>query len=467
MKHGWQIETLEADLPGQTRYAMAGLFSRRLDGGILGHAFEGEARLRSEQPSAFAKWWLKDVPANGRLEPFDLSGQLLVKSDRVSVSALDLDMNGDRATGQIDWYKGQGGADKAGALSIKLDAEQVDLDAVQGVGSLLLDHSTGAAAPLKDIALDVQTDRLLMGEFKGQKLAARLHLAEGGINIDRLEVGDFAGSHLTMTGALEDLAGQPKGHIEGKVRADKLDGLASLFERFLPDQPVAAWFGKVHGALAPADIAFSLDGSNGSDGVKGQISGLLGGGNVDLEGTLDGSLANWSQKALRLDLKLDNPDGGKLLSLAEMDHGMMSLPALSAHILLNGVLDKGADMTASVTSDDGALNYEGTVIFDLRDGLHSEGDVSLKMRDLTSYLLASGVPLSNPGLALPVQMTAKIDYSGDETKIDALSGAWDDQPVVGSLSYEEGVTNRKVTGQLELGTLTGFGLGRACLVQGI
>ena len=134
--NGWQIETLEADLPGQTRYAMAGLFSRRGDRSNLQHAFEGEARLRSDQPTAFAKWWLKDAPANGRLEPFDLSGQIVVKSDRFSVSALDLDMDGDRASGQIDWYFGDGSDQASGALAMKLDAERIDLDAVQGIGSL-------------------------------------------------------------------------------------------------------------------------------------------------------------------------------------------------------------------------------------------------------------------------------------------------------------------------------------------
>ncbi|PLW75531.1 AsmA-like C-terminal region-containing protein [Cohaesibacter celericrescens] len=464
--NGWQIETLEADLPGQTRFAMAGLFSQRMDSVNSQHVFEGEARVRSDQPSAFAKWWLKDVPPGGRLEPFDLSGQVVVKSDQISIASLDLDINGDRARGQIDWYLGDGTAEKSGALTMQLKADQVNLDVVQGIGSLLLANSSGKAAPLSDISLDIETDRLLAGDFQGKKMAAKLRLANGDIRIDQLVVDDFAGAYLSTSGNLQNLTGTPRGRLEGQVRADDLNGLADLVARFLPEQPVADWFAKAQGALSPADVTFSIDGGTQGSGIEGKLSGLLGGGDVSFGGHLDGSFANWADHDLALDLQVNNPDGEKLLGLVGLGSNAIALPALASRVVVKGVLAEGASLALSLQPEQGSLTYDGTVRYSAKEGVGTKGKLALDIDDLAPYLMASGISLSNPGLALPAKLMADLDHADAVSKINNLEGQWDGQPVVGQLTYETTITDRLLKGQLELGDLDGIWLGESVVGAG-
>ncbi len=467
----WRIDELTANLPGQTTVSLSGLFSRQIDSGGQHHGFEGQARIRSDQPAAFSKWWLKDAPTSGQLKPFDMSGQLLVKSDRIQISDLDIFMDGDRASGYIDWYAGQPGADgKGDALSINLDAERIDLDAVMGFGSLLLNNSTGKAAPLRDIALDIETRSLSAGDFEGKTLSTKLHLAEGGVEIDHLSVDDFAGASISASGVLKDLANKPNGRITGKVSAADLEGLSTLIKRLLPDQPVADWLAGRQDVMSPADLSFTIAGGNADHGLTVQLGGMLGGGRGSLEGSLDGPLDDWAKGMLSLSAKLDNPDGQKLLSLIGLGRGLVDLPALSASLSLDGVLSDGASVAASLKSDDGAIDYKGSLQAvpggSTAQGIETSGDLSFKTDDLAPYLMSTGVSLSNPGEALPVSLAATLAFEKGNLSLEGIKGQWDEQPVSGTLALTQIANSRQLKGSVELGDMDGIWLGETILGAG-
>ncbi len=468
---GWQVETLEADLPGQTRLAMSGLFSRVAEADGQGqasfkHAFDGVARIRSDQPDGFAKWWLKDGANVGRLVPFDLSGKLLVKPDEVAVSSMVLDLDGNAANGRIDWMLGDQDASGAASLAVDLKAGQLDLDAVQGIGELLLSNSRGRAAPLGDIHLDVETDKLIAGDFEGERLAAKLSIAEGGVDINRLVVEDFAGAYLSVTGNLDDLSGTPKGEILGELRAKDLTGLSSLASRLLPDNAAAKWFEKARSGLSPADVSFSIDAGTEDGNLKGKLSGLLGGGNASLDASLKGALSTWASEPLSVDLKLDNPDGRRLFNLVGLGEGFLELPALTSEITIDGSLNDGAKLKAKLSSEDGALDYEGSLSYADRVGWASKGGVTLTVGDLSPFLLGSGLYSGDFSNDLPLSLSASLDHSKDLTRIADIKGQWDGQPVVGALDFKTTLTDRDLSGSLEVGDLDGIWLGETVLGAG-
>ena len=465
----WTVETLEADLPGQTRFAMSGLFSKRLEMSPPEHVFEGEARIRSEQPTAFAKWWLKDTLPSSRLRPFDVGGQLLVRPNRMSVTSLDVDMDGQHAHGWIDWYLGDASEpDKptTGALSMKLDADEIDLDAVEGIGSLLIANSSGQAAPLGEVSLDVTTDRFQAGDFEGQKLDAKLNLADGGVVIDRLVVEDFAGAYLSVSGALDGLPAAPHGHVDGQVTADDLTGLASLASRFFPDQPVADWFAQARGGLSPADVRFRLEGDTEEQGLKASLDGVVGGGNAKLELALAGSLATWSGDDVDLSVTLSNPDGQKLLGLAGVGNQVLDLPALTATLSIQGVPDDKAATSFMLSSGNDALTYKGNLRFDDRGRIAADGKATLASEDLVPYLMASGIALTNPAVSLPINIGGEVTRENGALHLGHISGMWDEQPVVGDLHFATTLTDRALTGSLELGDLDGVWLGETIVGPG-
>ncbi|WP_316860097.1 AsmA family protein [uncultured Cohaesibacter sp.] len=469
-KSDWKINAFSASFPGQTDLTItSGLFSRQLVVSDLVHVFEGEARLQSAQPVAFAKWWLKDAPKNTRLKPFDLTGHLLLQSGHVKISDLDLLMDEDQATGQIDWFSGGGDAgSEGGALDIRLDAERADLDAVLGVGSLLLRNASGEAAPLEQIALNVHTKRLVSGDFEGKELSANFHLSKGEIEINQLTVEDFAGSNLSAQGLLRNLSGVPNGKIEGKVEAKQLQGLASFVGDLLPDSNIAHWFEVNHEVMSPADVSFTLNGNETDEGLQGKLSGLFGGGRIDFTGELKGTLADWKKGDLSLDLALDNPDGEKLLKLLGVGDGVMELPAMNASVALKGAMSDGADLEASLATADGqdSLDYQGKLLFDPIKGLGAEGQVTLDVDDFATYMLAAGLPLSNQGEGLPVSLSSRFLLDEGKVSFKSLKGDWEDQKVAGDLTYEETIASRELTGSLEVGDIDGIWLGETVLGVG-
>ena len=464
----WKVQELTADLPGQTIVSLSGLFSRKLDGDSERHGFEGQARIRSDQPAAFSKWWLNDAPTNGQLRPFDLSGQLFVRSDHIQVSDLDLSMEGDRATGYIDWYAGkQDGKDSEGdALSINLDAERIDLDAVMGIGSLLLSNSTGKAAPLRDIALDIKTDRLTTGAFEGYDLSTKMRLAKGGIEIDHLSVDDFAGATISAQGLLQDISGVPNGQIEGKISADDLEGLSALVGRLLPGSSVSKWFASKQAMLSPTDLSFSIKGGDADHGLTSSMRGMLGGGNATLNASLDGTLETWKDGNLDLTFDLDNPNGQKLLALMGAEGGFVDLPELSLSTSLKGTLSKGADIDVEVKAADGSVAYQGKIKSSGDDDITTDGKISLKASDLAPYLMSAGISLSNPGETLPVAVMADLVVDKDLVAIKALEGQWNDQPVTADLSFDRRSNNRLLKGTVDFGDMDGIWLGETILGPG-
>ena len=476
----WKIDELTADLPGQTIVSLTGMFSRLLNGTPGGksqrHGFEGQARLRSDQPAAFANWWLKDAPTSGHLTPFDLSGQLLVKADHIQISDLDLSMEGDRATGYIDWYGAKEGATdneknegKGGdALSIHLNAERIDLDAVMGVGSLLLRNSSGKAAPLDDITLDVETNRLVSGNFEGNSLSAKLHLSDGGVEIDRLNVDDFAGATISAHGVLKDLSGAPNGQIEGKISAEDLEGLSSLVSRLLPGEPIADWFVNHQPVMSPSKLSFAIAGGHEGRGLTAHIDGSMGGGQASLEAALDGALADWTDGDLSLALAIDNPDGQRLLSLLGLGDGLIDLPALSLSASLDGKLDEGADFEGSIKAEDGALDYKGSVKLPSgnSDRLETTGKLRFDSADLAPYLMSAGISLSNPGEALPAQLQASLNLENGTLAMNALKGQWNEQPVSGDLILARQGNILSLKGNMELGDMDGVWLGETIVGAG-
>ena len=55
-----------------------------------------------------------------------------------------------------------------------------------------------------------------------------------GLDIERLAIGDFGGAALAVKGSIDTRAQAPRGAIKLDLDARRLDGVATLFERFSP-----------------------------------------------------------------------------------------------------------------------------------------------------------------------------------------------------------------------------------------
>ena len=476
----WQLAGLELDLPGQSHLAMKGRFAGLQADQMQEHvalSFDGDVSLRSDQPTALAKWWLRDQPSSGRLEPFAFVSRISMTPDRISLDELDLDLDGHRLTGRVDWLKSkaEGGKAKAvgeasGSLDMRIEAELLDLDALKGFGSLLLSTSVGKgvgnAAPLREIGLDISSDQLRAGSFQGRSLSARMRLAQGMIDIDELLIEDFAGARLSTKGTLRDLQGQPGGALEGALKAQDLAGLSSLVSNLFPDQPAAVWLSRVYDSFSPVDLSFTASAQDADKGLKLSLNGLLGGGAIHVSGSLRGLLQDWQTQPMTAQASLYNPNGRHILGLLGLDAMMLDMPALTASLSLDGTLSDGFKAEVALAGADATLRYEGTLGHDGSGGWQARGEATLAAKDLVPYLMTAGIPLTDPGLALPVDLSSKIALSGTDLSLHELKGAWDTQPLAGALAFKQDKAGRRVTGSLSLGDLDGIWLGETVLGPG-
>jgi uncharacterized protein involved in outer membrane biogenesis len=476
----WQIESLEADLPGASRVAVSGLYSDRQIGEDTQFAFEGEGRLRSDQPAVFAKWWLKDAPQQGRLVPFDLSGRILLKPGQFSLSNVTLDLEGDQLEGRLDWLDGkeQIHDTASGMLDVSMKADRLNVDVIQSLGDLLLAKRASKGDRFSNITLDIAARHLLSGDFSGRDLAAKLHVSSGVIDIEQLSVKNLEGADVSATGKLEDLTGDPKGYLTGTLVADKLTGLTGLVSRLMPDHGLSRWLERSQSALEPADLAFSVSGRNqgqtgsadgASRGLDGTLSGKVGGGTLSLEGEIDGALSDWTSSPANLSLKLDYPKGQKLLTLLGGDGLGLSLPQLEAQMSLSGILQEGAKLESRILASDGGFEFQGQLT--AKPQAHetswsAQGDVAVQSDDALPFLNAFGLPAGSIAAALPADLSATLAYEGETLSLSAIQGSWDRQPILGDVTYRTGLSGHAIEGALELGDIDGIWLGETLLGAG-
>ncbi len=467
----WQIETLEADLPGNSRVALTGLYSARSQskGGV--YAFEGEGRLRSENPSAFAKWWLKNPTQQNKLAPFDLSGQIALKPDYFSLSRMNLTIEEDRVRGRIDWQDGKERVSDtgSGALTIVAEADKLDLDVAQGIGALLLSNNGADAGKISNISLDIKARRFVSGGFEGRSLAAKTYLSAGIVDVETLVIDDFEGAKIDVSGRLENLTSVPNGQVSGTLQAQKLDGLVALVKRLAPDMAFSRWFENVQASLQPADLYFTVTDRSAANGIVGSMSGKLGGGELELKVQLDGTPQQWTQAPMRLSAVVSQNDGSKLIGLLTGQDLVVPLPALKTQIELDGIVADGAKLDSRVLAEDGGLEFSGTLKRDGKDVLaktHVEGDLALQADDLAPYFLALGLPMGDLAQALPVELSAKFRYEGDNARWQDLRGRWNRQPIAGDLVYRLEGNEGLMEGSLSLGDLDGYWLGESLLGPG-
>jgi hypothetical protein len=361
----WNIENFVLRAPGLSQVA----FSGRLGPTPGGVAFNGATKIESADPRALIGW-LADrgsgpAPPSG---PLRLTSDIALSSDKVAFDRLQAELDRMKIEGHLD-YAGPVG-DQPAKLNAALHAGEMDLDRAQ---SLLL--ASLGDAPFewpREGALAIDIARGTVAGVEARDIAVKVRRDSGGLDIERLAIGDIGGAKLTAGGRIDTHESVPRGSMTFDLDARSLDGVAALVGKF--SVPLADRLRRTASRSVPvklhASLALDRDAagtSGGSTLAKLKLQGNAGVFRLDLQGDAGGSalasidLTRLGGTKIHLTGLFDASDGSALVDMLGLDRlvtvnqrsGRLALELsgpLDGDLAINGqLLAGGLDVSANGT----------------------------------------------------------------------------------------------------------------------
>nr|WP_271895064.1 AsmA family protein [Phyllobacterium sp. IY22] len=466
----WQINQVKAELPGRTQFEAKGTLQVGDDFG-----FDGRLLIASRQPSGLAAWLTDSVDESiRRLPGAGFSGDVSLHDELQKVDNLELALGGASLKGSlVRSAKGE----SLPLTQLTLEGGALDADALEAFAAIFGNTGTPSAngSPQlrgQDLDVHLKAGPVTHDRLVAETLDTAFRLRDGVFDIDRLTIGNVAGTTITATGKLAPFKAEPSGSLDSTILSDNLAPfIAAMTERF-PDFPFirtlsenAARFPGLFEETNLNVIANTLHGKGGSE-FSLSAAGKTGGMDVTLSGTTTES----ADKLRSLELTMDARS-----AQAETLMALIGLPALplgmagelEADLALKGNERDGLQTQLSLKSSDGQALVDGS-FRDIGGELSGEGRASIKAADLESYIATAGYSLPGFGNGMPVDIASSFQLSKGKLTLPDLSGEVSGRKIAGRLGFdvENGIPAAQgdlTLAQLDLPSLAQFMLGTNAL----
>jgi large subunit ribosomal protein L24 len=385
---GWNIENFSLRAPGLTQVGISG----RLGAAPGGVAFNGATKIESADPRALIGW-LADrgngqVPATG---PLRFTGNVVLSADKIAFDRLQAELDRMKIDGHIDYAWPDG--DQPAKLNVALHAPELDLDRAQ---SLLASLGEPLEWP-REGTLAIDIGRTAVAGVEAKDLIVKMRRDPGGLDVERLAIGDIGGAKLTVSGRIDTHESVPRGAMTLDLDARSLDGMAALIGKF--SAPVADRIRRTASRSVPAKLHASLAldrdaaGTSGaSTSAKLKLQGSAGVFRLDLQGDASGGtlasidLARLGSSKIRLTGLVDATDGSALVDLLGLDR-LVTVNQRSGRLTfdLNGPLDGDMAVNGQLLAGGLDISANGT--------MHPSGSPGPTARIALKAAAANVVPL--------------------------------------------------------------------------
>ena len=478
-KGGWQVQSLSAALPGQATVTASGLLSTRKKFG-----FDGQAHLVVRQPATFATWWRggNQQGAGRLLAPFDLSGHAEIGPGRLAFDHATARIDNATITGHFDW--GEGAKDHRRSLGAVLDAKgRIDFTQLKALAELLVGHNlTNASLLADDYRLQVSADALAFSDLTIKGIKVNAVYGNDTLTVTTLQIDDLAGAKIEgMNGKIENLSGDPRGHLVTTFDAPQVTGLARLADRLLPKSGFTRWLDVAAPALGEAavkNVAITAPLPDGSSGFVLSVdkSGVAGSTAIDkLSAAFTGGFAHWRTKPADITATLSALDSAQFVR--QLGLAAVPLPEDSgAKIDINakGVPADGLNTVVEITSLAGLhLTARGklTIGNDLAPSF--VGTLDADSDDINPVATMAGITMPGTAASTPLWFDkASLKISGKGLDLGLKNAKVGPAIVSGAVSLApESAGGWHVGGSLvadtiNLGWIAALGLGEAPLPTG-
>ena len=369
----WDMERVEFRAPGFTQVS----FSGRLGAAPTGVAFAGATKVRSADPRMLIAWVAgRDTTQLATTGPLRFESDIVLGPERMVFDRFQVDVEHMNVAGRLNYAWPAG--DAPARLEASLRAPEFDLDRAQalviaGLGNIPLQWPEQGS-----LAIDV--DRLVGDGIVAKDVVVNVRRDAGGIDIERLAIGDLSGTKLAVSGHIDMRQARPRGALNLDLEASSVDGLAMFVDKF--SSTAADRLRRQAARAVPAKLHSSLLLDNGKPDASGRsttelkLVGSAGTFRVELSagarisGELAlGDLAKLPEAEINLVGRVDAADGSALVEMTGLDRlvsvdrrpGRLTLDAVGPlhgdlvvdSRLVAGGLDVAAKGTARLTGGAG------------------------------------------------------------------------------------------------------------------
>lgn len=439
---GWKVENAVATLPGRTQVEAQGAL--RLDGAA---SFAGRMLLASNQPSGLSDWLTGKVdPAIRQLKAAGFSASVNLTPTLQRFDSLELAVGAATLKGRVER---ESPADATPTLSINLTGDEVDLDALRALASLMTGDDAGEDVLDHRLAAQIKAGRLTAFGIVAEKVETVLELGAGKLSLQKLTIGNVSGASITARGTAEGSFLSYSG--TGSVTFNAFDPtpFITMLHQKLPRHPLldrlvrnAAWY---------ADTNLSANVALQDGALAARINGRSNGSEVSAELDLPNLFDITAETRLDLTAKLANPQAGTLLGQMGLD----SLPfdgdsdaTLSLDLHQDG--SQPARTAMVYATDRTRISAKGTAALSAEGFGEGRFEVALKSEDLEPTLLTAGIGLPQFGLGLPADMSATLAVAPQTVRFEDIRGQVGGNGVGGTVTVDRTATTVKASGDVTL-----------------
>ena len=460
----WQIESLEGQLPGDTRLSLSGTLLAE-DGRP---AFAGNASLTSQRVDALAALWRRPAEDNVLFGvSANLQGRVLLAADALGILNATLGIGGEAAAAELRVGFGD-------EKRLDVTAQFKDLDgrhsAIVGalVPNIAGDTGFGVSFPAGSFSLAADAAHLF-GQ-PGTGMRADGEWSGGKVRFDQLAAADWGGVALdvrgSIGGALDTLDLSGSGSVA--VQEASAPGLAAAYDALGVPSP---WRGAMVRFL-PAELYFDVEPQEGNGSQTVTVRGPVASGELYVRASLSDGVSRAAEAALRVTASLEGRDGAALAQ--QLGFGAATpFPDARAVLVSASVDGSAADgFAAQLTGSFGesSLGFSGSV--NIGDNGVLDGDGQLTGRSFDATAIASWAGAA--GIALPtISGSATLRFAGNgDVRLTDISADSGGSAFSGSLALGRNAGSAVVSGELAFGrvdvdSLATAAFGPAALIPGL
>jgi hypothetical protein len=413
---GWTVDSFAATFPGRTQVEAKGALA--LADRV---SFVGEMLVASNQPSGLADWLAGSVdPAIRRLKTAGFSARVNLTQELQRFEDLELAIGLATLRGKVERHAP---LEAVPSLTLDLAGDEIDLDAMRALGSLITGNDAGEDVLDHAVAASLKAERFTALGVAADKVDTVFTLSEGALSLERLKVGDLAGAQVEASGRLEGSLLDYTGSGTATFRADDPSGVIAVLRDRLPPHPLldrltenARWF---RGTALTAEFDIGGDGA----GVRAELHGNSNGSAVKAELTLPTVLDLTRENELSLSASIENGETAVVLGQLGLDPLPLGDDG-AAKAMFDLRLEEGRPSVSklSFATDRTQFEAEGEVDASAATFGTGTGRISLRSQDIEPYLLMAGMGLPQFGTGLPLEVRSDLTIAPETIRLEKTAG---------------------------------------------
>ncbi len=445
--HGWTVDNGVATLPGRTQLEAKGALNLRDR-----VSFVGDMLVASSQPSGLSDWLSGRVdPAIRQLRSAGFSAKVNLTPQLQRFDNLEIAIGAATLKGRVERQSPQS---QMPNLSATLAGNEIDIDAMRALGSLLTGDDAGQDLLDHRIAASLKADRFTALGVAATKVDTAFTIAEGVLSLERLTIGDIEGASLSAKGRVEGSLLSYAGSGTLALKSADPSAFLSMLRARLPQHPLLDRLSRNASWYADSDLSAAITVGGAVGGVDVKVNGTANGSTLSSELTLPGVFDLTGGSKLAFNAALSNPEATVLLGQAGLDP--LPFGGDGPGTLTLGINQAEAGPAAaslSFKTPKTVVEAKGNVTLQTSGFGEGKAHVAVRSEDFEQYLLALGIGLPQFGSGLPAVVEGDLALSPARLELSGLSGQLSGNSFSAALAMDREAPGLPITGSVKTDTL--------------